>query len=162
VLILYRLLNDNAADSCGDVHKPDIRTDLFFKEMLLTYRLLFSQDEKSCRAFLRMAAARESSRIPVDMTWASDPLLFTICGKSSASVEVRNVFDEIDCSIQASTYTARTEFPFLGQRLLELQEFAKRHQAHDLITLFRDRRDMSSWITLWSNQVRQLAESNQM
>ena len=153
--LLSRLLNDHAEGSCEDASNSDIATDEFFEEMLITYRLLFGQDEKSWRAFARMANAWEAEQSS-DKPGSFDPLLRTLCAQSCLSDTAAIIYKEIDAGVIASQYEPHTQFPFFGARLLELQEFVKQHQPQSVRGLFSDKRDVEKWWTLWSNLVRRI------
>lgn len=153
--ILTRLLKDHAARNCEDVRAPEVPTDDFFKEILLSYSLIFGQDERSYKAFARMVPVWEEQRgrSSWETTWDSDPMLHVLCGQSSNDEEARKIYDEIDANEPASYYNPHTEFPFFGKRLLELQQFIKQHQPHTVRSLLNDRRDLSAWYNLWNTQV---------
>ncbi|KAI9767663.1 MAG: hypothetical protein M1840_005534 [Geoglossum simile] len=153
--MLSRLFNDHAARSSEDVRIPDVPTDKFFKETLLSYRLIFGQDDRSWRAFSQLARSQETYRGQTfwEATWDCDPMLLTLCGKSATSGEAKQIYDDINAGYPASYYDPNTEFPFFGKRLLELQQFIKRQKPQDLRALLRDRRDVSVWYGVWSNQV---------
>jgi hypothetical protein len=146
------LLNDQAARNCEDVNLPDFPINEYFEEILLSYRLIFGQDSSSWKAFARMVATWEQDN-PGDTAWASDPLLMTLCGKSATSEEAERIYDDIEANEPATYYDPRSEFPFLGKKLMELQRFVKQHQPQNVRSLLSDRRDVAAWYTLWSNQV---------
>lgn len=150
-----RLLIDHATRQYEDVRAPEVLTEQFFKEILLTYRLIFGQDDRSYKAFSRMVPVWEEQcgRASWETTWACDPMLLTLCGKSATSDEARKIYDEIDEHEPAYCYNAYHEFPFFAKRLLELQEFIKHHKPQNLRALLNDRRDVAAWYTLWNNQV---------
>jgi hypothetical protein len=141
--------------SSGDVRNPDIPIRDFFEEILLSYRLIFGQDERSYKAFLRMLQACEEKRgrPSWEMTWDCDPMLYQLCGQSSSDEEARKIYDEIDANEPASYYNAHTEFPCLAKRLIELQQFIDQHQPSSVRSLLNDRRDISAWYSLMNNQV---------
>jgi len=154
--IMSRLLNDHAARSCEDVRTPDVSTEEFFQEILLSYRLIFGQDERSWKSFARMIPVWEEQRgsDPWESSWNCDPLLQVLCGGSSTSENARRLYDEIDaCEPESSYYDPNTEFPFFGRRLIELQQFVKQHQPQTVRSLLNDRRDLFSWWTLWNNSL---------
>ena len=84
------------------------------------------------------------------MIW--DPLLYTLCAKSSLSKDAQSIYEEIEASEPAKAYPC-AEFPFFGRRLIALQEFVNQHQPQNVRSLLSDRRDVAAWYTLWSNQV---------
>jgi hypothetical protein len=154
--ILSRLLNDHAARSSEDARAPDVATDELFEEILLSYRLLFGQDDRSWKAFSRMAPVWEEQRgrSSWETSWDCDPLLLVLCGRSCTDEEARQVYDDIDANEPANYYDPNTEFPFFGKRLLELQQLIKQYQPQDVRSLLNDRRDVAAWYTLRTNQVR--------
>jgi len=153
--ILSRLFNDHAARICEDVKSPEILTNDFFAEILLSYRLLFGQDERSWKAFARMVPVWEElrGRGSWESAWDCDPMLHLLCGNSATDPESLKIFDEIEANQPANCYNAKSEFPFFGNRLLELQQFIKMHQPRNVKALLNDRRDLTSWYNLWNNQV---------
>jgi len=88
-----------------------------------------------------------------ETTWDCDPMLLILCGKSSASKEAKQIYDDIDADEPASYYDSNMKFPFFGRRLLELQQFIRQHQPQNIRSLLHDRRDVSVWYTVWSNQL---------
>ena len=158
VIDFSRLLNDHAARSSEDARAPDVATDELFEEVLLSYRLIFGQDDRSWKAFSRMAPLWEEQRgrLPWEATWDCDPMLAVLCGKSCTDEEARQVYDDIDANEPANYYDSNTEFPFFGKRLLELQQLIKQYQPQDVRSLWNDRRDVAAWYTLRTNQVRTL------
>lgn len=147
------MLNDHAERNCEDIHCSDIRTDEFFEEILLTYRLLFGQDERSWRAFMRMVNTSEEDG-GEDKPWNCDPLLVTLCGRSCSSEGAKKIYDEIEAEEPTDQCDPQTEFPFFGSRLVDLHEFVKQHQPQTVRGLLTDKRDINIWYNLWSNQVR--------
>lgn len=69
------------------------------------------------------------------------------------SEEARKIYDAIDANEPHNCYNPNTEFPFLGKRLLELQQFIRHHQPQNVRALLNDRRDVAAWYTAWNNQV---------
>jgi hypothetical protein len=132
-----------------------VLTEQFFEEILLTYRLIFGQDDRSYKAFSRMVPVWEEQRgrTSREMTWACDPILLILCGNSATSEEARKIYDEIEANAPANCYDPNTQFPFFGKRLLELQQFVKHHQPQNVRALLNDRRDVAAWYILWNNQV---------
>lgn len=122
---------------------------------MLTYRLIFGQDDRSYKAFSRMVPVWEQQRDRTswETTWACDPMLLILCGKSATCDEARKIYDDIDEHEPADFYNAHDDFPFFGKRLLELQEFIKHHQPRSVRALLNDRRDVAAWYNLLNNQV---------
>jgi hypothetical protein len=132
-----------------------VLTEKFFEEILLTYRLIFGQDDRSYKAFSRTVAVWEEqcSRTSWETTWACDPMLLILCGKSATSEEAQKIYDEIGANGLHNCYNPNTEFPFFGKRLLELQQFIRQRQPRNVRELLNDRRDVAAWYALWNNQV---------
>lgn len=151
--LLSRLLNDHAAQSCEDVRPPDIHTEDLFEEILLSYRLIFGQDERSWKAFSSTIPPSSEQQALTESSWSSDPLLYVLCGKSCISDESRRIYHDIDANEPANYYNPQSEFPFFGKRLLDLQQFVKQHQPQTVRSLLNDRRDVAVWWTLWNNQL---------
>jgi hypothetical protein len=150
-----RLLIDHATRLYEDVGAAEVLIEQFFEEILLTYRLIFGQDDRSHKAFSRMVPVWEEQRgrASWETTWACDPMLLILCGKSATSEEARKIYDEIDANEPANCYDLNTEFPFFRKRLLELQQFIKQHQPQNVRALLNDRRDVAAWYTIWNSQV---------
>lgn len=153
--ILSRLLNDHAARSSEDVRAPDVPTEEFFVEILLSYRLIFGQDERSWKAFSKMEPVwqEQRGRSSWETTWDCDPMLYVLCGKSPTDEEARQVYEEVEANEPGNYYDPHTEFPFFGKRLLELQQFIQQYEPHNVRSLLNDRRDYAAWYTLWNNQL---------
>ncbi len=130
----------------------------FFKEILLSYRVIFGQDERSWKAFSRMFPAWEdrpqSSSDPAwEPNWDCDPLLHIICGRSAETPETRKIYEDVDANEPTNNYVPHANFRFFGQRFLDLQDFIDQHQPRNVRGLLNDRRDVAAWYTLWNNQV---------
>src|SRR5438552_4716982 len=93
---------------------PNISTKEYFREILLTYRLIFSQDPRSREAFKRehWNDSREDS----------DPLLRAICSTDPGRDKDSRDFFGIDVDPPSRKYYA-SEFPFFAKRILELHLF---------------------------------------
>jgi len=148
--LLSHFLNDHAERFCEDVSTPDIPPYEFFEEILRSYRIIFGQDERSWKAFSKMLSKlEEHDRQGI---WACDPLIRILCGQSATSKEARLIYDEIDAD-QETSGDPDTEFQFFGNKMIELQQFGRQHQPKNVRSLFNDKRDVSAWYTLWSNQL---------
>jgi hypothetical protein len=132
-----------------------VPADEFFREILLTYRVLFGQDERSYRAFQRSLPTYDrnwdcSGRDPDQI---SDPLLPILCGKFWTVPGAREVYSDVDAGPTREFYDANADFPILGQKLLELQQFVENYSPRSLKALMNDRRNPMAWLTFWTNQV---------
>ena len=104
------------------------------RETLLSYRLLFNQSPKSRKAFKAyyMRYARTAGLTNLD------PLLADL-SKSDCS---QSLYRDISASEVAQQYSAKQEFPLLGQRLITLQKFVLSQNPSDWDGLRHDRRDI--------------------
>jgi len=128
----------------------EANTEDYFLEILLTYRLIFGQDERSYKAFSKLAPSSDENRgrAAWESNWDNDPMLHLLCGKSSMDPDVRKIYEEVGANQPVSHYNPHTEFPYLGSRLVELQQFIKQHQPQNLKDLLTDKRDVASWFNL--------------
>ncbi|MCJ1393043.1 hypothetical protein MMC18_005915 [Xylographa bjoerkii] len=126
-------------------------TSEFFREVLLSYRLIFGQQPRAWRAF-------NKSLKHWDKSWHcspgnapdADPMLTLLCGQSWEDDAPRKVYNEIDAEDPYEHYIPHVSFPFLGQRILEVQNFVQTRNAHRLSALWYDRRNVSFWWTFWA------------
>ncbi|KAH8602771.1 hypothetical protein B0O99DRAFT_9013 [Bisporella sp. PMI_857] len=149
--ISTRLFKDHAERNCEDVTVSNSSADGFFYEVLMSYRLIFGQDERSWKAFSRTMPTWEDDQSSSECTATlNDPLLQVLCGKSSTAGEGRAFYEEIDANEPSTYYNARNDFPFLGNRLVELQHFVKQHQPQSISLLPRGVRGVG---TRWNRQI---------
>ncbi|KAJ5729081.1 uncharacterized protein N7483_003589 [Penicillium malachiteum] len=109
--------------------KPDRFSSIeYLREIRISYRLLFADDWRAYRWYRRIAPS---------------------------SVETLGLFDsyldELSKPLSSSTnsYSADTDFPILGSRLIDLQNYIDRQNPGTIVMLWRDRRDMLRWYTFW-------------
>jgi hypothetical protein len=116
----------------------------FYKEVLLSYRLIFGQDKRSRKAW-RRHCYKELMAFSADI---ADPLLEALCGK-----DCRNelTYEKIEAPEIAQQYSARNDFPFFGERLVEIQQFVLKKSPGDWTTLWNDRRDLRKY-AMWLYQ----------
>jgi hypothetical protein len=113
--------------------EPFVPTGSFFRELLLTYRVLFGQDKRSFQAFRRCCTKQ-------DAHYALDPLLPILCDRSWTMPNARDLYTDIDAGVSRDTYDSNADFPIMGQKLLALQRFVYCYQPRTLAALLRDRR----------------------
>lgn len=156
---LVRLLNDHSKRLFEDVNPPNIKPILLFEEVLLSYRLIFGQDERSWKACSEILTQLEEDQGQRGSISACDPLLRVLCGQSATSPEARSIYKEIDVrrgaisNGQTTHCNLYTEFPFLGTRLLELQQFGRRCQPQTVRSPQGDKRNVAPWFTIKNNPV---------
>ncbi|KAI0199457.1 hypothetical protein F4808DRAFT_432533 [Astrocystis sublimbata] len=132
---------------------------IFYREVLLTYRLLFGQHKKSwklCRKIGKIKGTHRRSwrrswpwnraSQPDDYNLPHDSLLQRLCC-SEASFEP--FYDDIEAPLARSAYSAQHDFPFFGDRLVALQEYIQLVEPTDMRSAYYDRRDLSKFINVW-------------
>jgi len=115
----------------------------FYKEVLLTYRLLFGQDKDSYQHFNAIA---QKQSIP---TKYQDLLLSTLCSEGWESANARKVYDLIDAEDPSRHYDPSTDFPFFGKRLLDIQRYVRGYDPDTIWAFWYDKRNPSTWWTFW-------------
>lgn len=138
-----------------DRREPQVATEALWRELLLTYRLLFGSDRKSIRTFLRSAPAWNkqfsASHHP------ADPLLDVLAGRPCEDAEAKAVYDDINAGAVRHSYNSSTDFPTFGEKLLYLQYHTSDYQPPTITKMLSDRRDPSARFNIWTNQVGLLA-----
>ncbi|KAL8708697.1 MAG: hypothetical protein Q9220_006422 [cf. Caloplaca sp. 1 TL-2023] len=110
-----------------------------FRETLLTYRLLFGQDDRSRALFNRHYSNQGSTGE------CADVLLQELCGSRKSLSE-----STYDTSIrEKASYNTVLDFPFYGPRLLVLQDFTKNWKPHNIGDVWHDKRNPAQWILVW-------------
>lgn len=127
--------------------QKEIKSGDYLREVIETYRLLFGQDKASWELFrARYRIRRRLRRQPPQ--W--DPLLNSICGADWADQDIYNFLGSLPSK---TVYSAQDDYPFFAERLVILHEFVAAQVPDDLLTLWRDRRDVSKYWTLWAVMV---------
>ncbi|KAH6620733.1 hypothetical protein B0J18DRAFT_205972 [Chaetomium sp. MPI-SDFR-AT-0129] len=109
------------------------------REVMLSYTLLFKADRRSRRIYQRSERARASLGNG-DQSFV-DPCLDELCGYSistSVTMPVRESYD------------ANIEFPVFRARLERIQQHIRDIQPNRFMSLWRDRRDLRLWYTIWA------------
>ncbi|KAH6839442.1 hypothetical protein B0I37DRAFT_386455 [Chaetomium sp. MPI-CAGE-AT-0009] len=108
-------------------------------EVMLSYTLLFKADRRSRRVYQRHERARASIGNG-DQPYV-DPCLDELCGygiSSSIAAPVRESYD------------ADIDFPVFKARLERIQQYIRDIQPNRFMSLWRDRRDLRLWYTIWA------------
>ncbi|KAK8108172.1 uncharacterized protein PG998_010185 [Apiospora kogelbergensis] len=161
---IYSVQNIKVLESITEKLLPHQLTDSpdepasIYKEVLLTYRLLFGQSQRSRKCISQLldnatnaSSAGISRRMESnDHPVLADPLLRKRSGPHikgnifpASALDVRNEL------IESGSYSARDDFPVFGPRLLSLQRYNKRRQLTKITDLWRDRRNPLQWYTFW-------------
>lgn len=158
---LSQMLADHNADYknsllMGESEDQDLAFSEFCRDVLLSYRLIFGIDYRSRRAF----QSEEVVKWKVDITddghsrreHELDPLLHLLCTGSTKSPDLQSVLERLGVQeAPASAGYAREHFPFLGQRLADLQEFSVSQKPYNWkALLWDDRRDARNWWMMWT------------
>ncbi|KAL8797877.1 MAG: hypothetical protein Q9195_000229 [Heterodermia aff. obscurata] len=125
--------------------RPDPEPHEFFRDVLLSYRLLFGQNSGSWKAFRK--AYNDVDGVTRSGEILHDPLLGRLCGQKWE--KERAFYKDLD-AIDAPSHYRVQDFPFLGSRLLRLQNFSKHQEPHDWKVLWNDRRDIMKSYTFWA------------
>ncbi len=131
---------------------------MFYKEVLLTYRLLFGQHKRSwklgretvkvlthgARSWKTLWFRRRQTTRPDEAADTVDSLLGRLCGLDCSKEQL---YDAIGAPDVRSVYSAQQDFPFFGDRLIALQEYVRLLEPADFRALFYDRRDLTKFFS---------------
>jgi hypothetical protein len=110
-------------------------------EVMLSYALLFKADRRSRQIYQRCERARASlGKLEGGQPYV-DPCLDELCGysiPSSLATPVRESYD------------ANADFPVFKARLERIQQYVRDIQPNRFMSLWRDRRDLRLWYTIWA------------
>ncbi|KAH6887139.1 hypothetical protein B0T10DRAFT_490750 [Thelonectria olida] len=106
------------------------------QEILLTYRLLFGQSRRSRSLFRRL---RPWACIPNE---GHDQFLSMICGRKQFNCPVP--------LIEREEYNVAGDFRHLRSRIVRLNNYASSRKPRSIRQLWRDKRDSTAWLALWS------------
>ncbi|KAK7438314.1 hypothetical protein Landi51_11650 [Colletotrichum acutatum] len=121
------------------------------QEILVSYRLLFGQSARSRKLIRSDLQKLEKSGQPFDN------LLYTLCGPKKEVDKLPRRIWPVGCRdfeqgklLESDVYSAQSDFPRLGYRLINLQRFSLRQKPRRLTDLWRDRRNPLQWYTFWA------------
>lgn len=123
-------------------------------EILLSYALLFRNDRISRKLYGRSERTKAAiSRPEFHATGGEqsksslvvDPVLDRVCGFNCSN----SLFSSFRSPALHETYDGASEFPILQSRLNRLQDYMEGVQPSRLLLLWRDRRDLRLWYTVW-------------
>lgn len=109
----------------------------YLTEVLLSYRLLFGQHDSSRQLF------RESERGKTMCNKMVDPLLDALCSDKT----VGHFGGVTELLRERNVYNARTNFPHLGARLTELEDYSTNQRPRTLGEVWNDVRDPERLLT---------------
>ncbi|BDD54407.1 hypothetical protein MAP00_000027 [Monascus purpureus] len=134
------------------------------QEVILSYRILFGQDDMSRKLAHEEVCNLKQSRANQSI----DTMLLDLCERKYKSgylwwksydrvlrgyppniwpITCRSIEGHLQ---QSDVYSAQDDFPRLGRRLLKLQQFNLRQRPSKLTELWRDRRNPLQWYTFWA------------
>lgn len=142
---MSQLFHDSAASPIDFSRAEAEDAREFFKEVLLSYRLVFGQTNSSHNDFNKELKKWDLKSMPND-----DPMLYQLCGHGCDSEEVRDIYIAIDADDPSNHYNPIIDFPYLGRRLAGIQDYVRGHNPHNFIALWHDRRNVSWWWTFWA------------
>jgi hypothetical protein len=76
-------------------------------------------------------------------------MLEVLCGRRWDANGALQIFDEIEAENPSSYYSPVRDFPFLGERLLDLQKYVKGCNPKSIRAIWYDQRNPASWLTFW-------------
>ncbi|KAK1471448.1 hypothetical protein CCUS01_05930 [Colletotrichum cuscutae] len=122
------------------------------QEVLVSYRLLFGQSARS-----RKMIKSQLEKLEKDNGQSIDKLLYTLCGPKKEVDKLPRSIWPVGCRdfeqeklLESDVYSAQSDFPRLGYRLINLQRFSLRQKPRRLTDLWRDRRNPLQWYTFWA------------
>lgn len=148
--LLSQLFDDNEFDITGESRDEADLTSSFFCELLLTYRLLFSQDSASHSLFASECSLTSKSRKPSLLALPdADPLLALLCGRGADFPPVAALYESLRAD-NPQAYYMPAAWPWFGARLLAVQGYVREQHPHDWKTLWHDNRNKSNWRQFWA------------
>ena len=124
---------------------PALAPELF-KEVLLSYRLIFGQTKTSYQEARKYLKAPEIFK-SVD---SIDPLLQILCCQSSKNGKSGALYNKLEAEDPSHLYSPNIDFPIFGERLLQLQAFIRGQRPPTLNALWNDNRSSAHW---WTTRV---------
>jgi hypothetical protein len=153
---LFQKFIDEEDEHSADEASPIIAAD-FFREIIASYRLIFGQHADSRRLIKEhcMKGRLAGYKIPYRPEHPSalvrgqseDPLLEKLCFKDSRD---EGLFVDLDMMELKAIYVLDTDFPYFADRLAALQEFVENQCPSGFMALWRDRRDVAKFWTIWA------------
>ena len=147
--LLNELFHENEEEYDERPRSPHSQvTDIqdFLAEVLLSYRLIFGRKKRSRKHIRRCL---EESKDAWQKECRYDPLLEILCTESESSCAVKELYTDLEAK-EFDDYISVDEFPFLARRLFDLQRFSMAQNPHGWRRLWADRRNITSWFTIWA------------
>ncbi len=138
------LLNENSSTAAATDTDIPLWSD-FCREILISYGVIFGRAKRSRRAFERMT--EQWIQEQYQGTGIPDAFLKDICTNPWETSTISGI---LETPTIKSTYSATKDLPFLGSRLLILQDYMNAQNPSDLRFLLHDRRDILRFYTFWA------------
>ncbi|KAH9205991.1 hypothetical protein DL95DRAFT_241707, partial [Leptodontidium sp. 2 PMI_412] len=116
----------------------------YFKEVMLSYRVLFGEVRWSHGVYKKC-----KSSWPSLSEAEFDPLLDILCGQHWNEDESLEVWYDIEAEAPFNRYSTVDTFNFLGERFMTLQNVVHGHGPDSIRQVWYDKRDISRWWTFW-------------
>ncbi|KAN0114722.1 hypothetical protein V8E51_004266 [Hyaloscypha variabilis] len=126
-----------------DTVQQQLNAQDYFREVLLTYRILFGQDKRSWQAWKSYC----STEVDAFDAQIADPLLPALCGRDCRN---ESTYNDIQAPELEQQYSAQEDYPFFGDRLVKVQLFVNNKNPGTWSTLWYDRRDILRFWTFWA------------
>ncbi|KAK5073313.1 hypothetical protein LTR70_010405 [Exophiala xenobiotica] len=120
----------------------ELRSAHFFREVIYTYAIFFAQSKHS-RGQFQSHQKKNRSKLPEQN---QDPLLEKLYSNEWSTAFV----DDLGIGEVKPSYRPETDFPFFAQRLDILQEYSLAQTPNSWRLLWKDRRDLNRFYTLWA------------
>ena len=146
---LIRIFNDAPLDNSAMNRNHSEACD-YYKEVLLTYRIIFSQTKHSPGDCL--SAHQETWSHSLEYLTSADPLLQQLCTQSWDAEDLHCFYREINSGDPSAQYSPSSDFPFFGKRLLDLQAYVKTYRPSGFWALWYDERNEGWWWAFWVGQ----------
>jgi len=125
-------------------------TGEFFREVLLSYRLIFGQRSRSWKAFNNAASEwNKCWDCTTELTSEADPMLKVLCGQNWEAPDAYDIYQDVHAEDAAEYYYPDANFPYFGKRILEVQHYVKMHNPRSWSELWWDRSNVTQWWTFW-------------
>lgn len=130
-------MQDTSADrNFGGGTTTDTHAGTFAREVLMSYRLIFGQNKRSWKAYRTLKVhLHATTGMELD---DHDPLLDRLCGQPWQ--KERRFYADVE-SLDAC-FLPSDGLPFLGPRLLRLQQFSQSQTPTSWTVLWYDRRNL--------------------
>ena len=137
--LLTRLCEDNRRELSSDDESPHSRirpVEVILIEIIISYHLIFGRNWRSRRSIGRIFDKQRKSLIE---NGQHDPLLESLCSKDRGCDELREIYEGLDeDETKFGPFVEAQEFPFLGRRLLKLQQVSIGQNPRSLRRLWND------------------------